>query len=1289
MSNDRLVHSNAFNFMSHLSGGVDPRTGLYTFSANLRSVSGNDQLGPEFDVVVRYSPLSLQDSGYGKGWTLRTSEFDFNRGRRIISLANGETFKADGRVGTTNQLTMSEKKIDTFHLYEDSDSQWRVVHRSGVVEVLEPKGTDKNARAVPTRIFSRQGHWLDLEYTTHAGFPMLSKITDMRDEVVFEVTPRGQGNRVTLAQPSDTGSTSYTLVLNGDSRVERIELPTENLASWRFSYGEQRGLYCLREVRTPTGGFEEITYGDGGHQFPIGSGLTPLPRVTRHVQHPGHGQPAIDTRYTYGADDHNFLGGNIRLDWADDGLDNLFRQVIEYDYATTETLWVDEKPVRSIVREFNKFHLLTSETTYLGDERNAAGTEVIGNQIKEVKTTYALRSGFFREQPNYCQLAHGIDTRWWLVNNPGNNFTLSEASTYDDYGNLLTQKAVSGVEDTYQWYSAKEPGFPGHDEGFVMYMKEKNQRPAAGHSGAAPVRTTHYTWQQLPTLTASQSQTGQTHWLAVDVETFTSGDNSNTTSHCFEQVADETVVAAVPLQHGRLKRQVISYPNPKKGATDEPDTLDTLTEHAYTYETLNWGVAKHAGPLVRGAMRVLQDHQLVTGFDATSKQIRTQQSLATGEVVLTRDDTDTEIMTVWDALLRVEREIVSPGKEEEAFRRYEYALCANDGEQATQTRFDVKDVMTVAYFDGVNRTVREERETRMLELPQAQYTPKAERSTKPAYRANYDSWGRLKDETEIDWLTKGDLDLTSHYRYDEWGEQLCVIGPDGVADFAHTDPIGDGTIGPIRREWRQQMFDEQGAELENGRKTGVTQTQLNRFELPVTLRRLVKEKPDDEQETVLKSETRTDYDGFGRKIKEVSGLGTAAQKQEETFSYDGFDRLLTHSLREGDVVHRAYAAHSDQDLPISIRVNDLLLGEQGFDGLGRKVLSITGGRRQILKYGPGESQPNEVITPMGAIHYSYRPHLTAEPTARTLAGTEASYVFDEHNARLKSCSEQGGEAFTRSYYTTGQVHKEERGEYAMEYVYSLQGRMEQYRDVLEQVQVNDYDAAGRLELTTLGELSSLFKYDELGRTLSYETLDNTPGSVNALKTELTYDDLEREVSRTFTFSQHPAQVLSQDYDEFDRITERTLLQGTTELRKETYKYDTRGRLTGYACSGELCPVDPYGKQITEQVFGFDALDNIRQVLTRFEGGENRAIYWFDNDDDPAQLSRITNTFTDLYPAEIQLAYDPNGNMTVDDAGRVLEYDALNRLRRVTDAENRQHDYGYDPMNVLTSTNGPA
>ncbi|MBA1205201.1 RHS repeat protein [Pseudomonas capeferrum] len=1014
-----------------------------------------------------------------------------------------------------------------------------------------------------------------------------------------------------------------------------------------------------------------------------------MPRVTQHLNHPGHGQPSIDTRYTYSADGHNFLGGNVALEWKDDGLDNLFRKALDYDYGTTETLWVDGKPVRSIVRSFNKFHLITTEAICHGSQLGNDDKEVIGDNIRQVTTAYNLLADrTFAEQPNYCQLPHGVETQWWLKSNATRNRKETVSSTYDDHGNLKSRTLANGIEETYSWYDKAEADYPGDEQGFVRHLKEKTEKPANGHSGSALARTTRYSYQRLPVLAASAAQTQQDFWLALNSETLASGRDLKTVSHRYLQAADETVQPDKPLVHGRLQAQVTAFPNPEADKRGAPKTLDTRIEHAYTFEALDWqetAQADHARDrsymLKLRGLRVLQDKQTLTGFDGAAKETRVQHSLATGEMVLSRDDTDVEILTLFDPLRRVTHEIVSPGKPEEAERRYEYQLCASESDQATQARIDVKNVKTVAYFDGAYRTVEEQRDDADKEWSEGGF-----RST---YKATYDAWGNVASETEIDWLKDHELHLVSHVRYDAWGEQLCVIGPDGVGEFAEIDPIGDGSTGPITREWRQQVLDDKGQELENGTKTGVTESQLNLFDNPVRARRLIKRAPADEQETEIKSQTITDYDGFGRRVKEVSGLVEDSQ-QQEAFTYDPFDRLLNHQLREGEVVVRTYAAHSEKDLPVTIKVGDALLGEQGFDGLDRMVLSKTGGREQTYGYLTGQLKPCTVKTPKGEIQYTYQPHLSEEPVRRILGGQEAAYTLDSKSARLESCSEEGGQAFSRTYFSTGEVKTETRGEYDMAYAYSFRGRLESYVDVLNQTQSYVYDNSGRLAKTSLGALVSEFEYDALSRTLSFKTveIDDNASPVNSLKTTLGYDELEREISRTFTFGDSPEQVLTQEYDDFDRMTKRTLKEGNTTLREETYKYDTRGRLTTYGCEGDQCPVDPYGKHITGQVFRFDALDNITQVLTRFPGGTNMAVYHFENPD-PVQLSRITNNGGAPYPAEIKLEYDANGNLTRDDAGRALEYDALNRLRTVTDPVQGDCTYGYDPVNILSSTQSVA
>jgi len=316
------------------------------------------------------------------------------------------------------------------------------------------------------------------------------------------------------------------------------------------------------------------------------------------------------------------------------------------------------------------------------------------------------------------------------------------------------------------------------------------------------------------------------------------------------------------------------------------------------------------------------------------------------------------------------------------------------------------------------------------------------------------------------------------------------------------------------------------------------------------------------------------------------------------------------------------------------------------------------------------------------IEYTYLPMLGEEPLMRRIpaSDTTADYTYDPHNARLLYCTELD-QQLTREYYSTGELKSEVRTQgadtYNMQYSYSLSGRLCVYTDVLGQTQLYEYDTAGRLKNTTLGQTVSTFSYNALGQTQRINTVDG-PQSVTIT---LEYDDLGREVKRTFEFS-NVTQTLAQSYNAVDALVTRTLKEGTAVLRDETFGYDTRGRLANYTCTGSQPPTDPYGKSILSQSFRFDALDNLTLVLTTFEGGSNRATYTYD-ETDPTQLVKVVNSHDDYAPKIIELSYDPDGNLIVDEQGRTLSYDALGRLTEVSGPSSNSQ-YRYDPLDKLSS-----
>ncbi|MEH6354142.1 RHS repeat domain-containing protein, partial [Pseudomonas sp. 3JA] len=646
---------------------------------------------------------------------------------------------------------------------------------------------------------------------------------------------------------------------------------------------------------------------------------------------------------------------------------------------------------------------------------------------------------------------------------------------------------------------------------------------------------------------------------------------------------------------------------------------------------------------------VLQTLETLTGFDHggpdrngkarnVQKIVTSQHSLIHGQVLLSRDDNDVEIATTYDALQRVTSETVAPKTEFEATRFYTYLLTSLDGQQAMQLLTDVKGVQTRSFFDGLNRVIREDR--------QDVDTDPVRRPWRQIYAAQHDALENLIEETEFDWLETQTLPLVSAYEFDDWGQQFCVTGPDGIKAFEVTDPIGNRVV-PIVCAWRQGPGNEP-------LRTGVEKTWLGKFEKPDRVERL------DLSEQVI-SVHRYDYDGLGRTLRE-----TDARDAVTEYGYDAYDRMTVTVLPDKAQVVRAYAEHSSADLPTKICVDDVVLGEQCFDGLDRMILSDTGGRIRHLLYEPGQAQPASIITASGQeILYEYVPQLGEEPKRRRLPGSDSNYIYDKQNARLLNCEESGLE-LTREYFSNGELKSETRREssqqYQMSYVYSFRGRLLRYTDVLGQTQRYDYDLdkAGRLKSTRLGTTLSQFTYDDLGQIQVIETQDEVQGL--QLRITLEYDAFGREVLRKFD-SGGWHQELLQEYNAVDALEHRCLSEGTEILRDEHYEYDLRGRLTKYLCTGTQPPIDPYGKAIEQQTFRFDKLDNLTRVLTYFPGDRNDANYFFETRD-PAQLSRVTNSHDD-YPQEIPLHYDADGNITCDEWGRRLDYDALGRLVTVS------------------------
>ncbi|MBX8538697.1 hypothetical protein K5D41_03275, partial [Pseudomonas cichorii] len=147
------------------------------------------------------------------------------------------------------------------------DGRYRVVHKSGLVETLTLHGGDTLAWV--TDIHSAEGHHLNLIYGAYAGETVLQSVSDDYG-TLLQITRSSAQINLELHPGQGSGGAPlarFTLLLD-NGEVTRVILPTDNQAGWRFVYEPINDYLCLKELHTPLGGHELITYDAQGHEFP-------------------------------------------------------------------------------------------------------------------------------------------------------------------------------------------------------------------------------------------------------------------------------------------------------------------------------------------------------------------------------------------------------------------------------------------------------------------------------------------------------------------------------------------------------------------------------------------------------------------------------------------------------------------------------------------------------------------------------------------------------------------------------------------------------------------------------------------------------------------------------------------------------------------------------------------------------------------------------------------------------------------------------------------------------------
>ncbi|MFS0827928.1 RHS repeat-associated core domain-containing protein [Pseudomonas phoenicis] len=1275
------THSNAFNFLGFMQGQVDPRTGQYTLGIELPKLAGNDLIGPALPLRLDFSPLNPVDNGYGKGWSLNLTQYDPASGS--LSLITGESYQVTS--DEPRPARIDEQKLVSFELHKDDADNYRVIHRTGLVEHLRAQVSDGKRIARPYRVYAASGHWIELSYTRPANFAheCLSAIHDGMGRRLLWIEYNNL-NQYTLHLHPDDGPDgaalgSYSVKL-ADRLVTDVVLP-DGQANWHFEYlanASTQGLTCLRTVRTPTGSRETLAYDDAGHLLPTGAPVARLPRVASHEIDPGFEQPKSVTRYEYSTE--NFMGGNSGMVWTE-GDDTLYKVPgsATYFYDSTQIQQLDGKDVRKVYSRYNRYHLLTLQRTeQFGTVAQVTLEEAADPRedwhIQEIETHYHEDPTLgFALQPRTFQMPKFTIERFRLKGDSNKLRQEVTQTEFDEHGNQVLEIQPNGVRTISEYYKADgEDGCPADPQGWVRSLKRRTIEPArpasampvsdipqtipapANIEAGAAVLSTRFTYRLLPAMNdGTRVASIASQYLLLESESLEQGIGPDAvrlklTERSYFNLPDN------PALHGRQNTEYQTLYSNAKGLLNGENIL---TDWKYPNATRK----KTGAPL--------EVKETVT-CKGKQKNLVSLHSSLTGDVLRQEDLHGNFTAFEYDALQRVVKQTFADGTPNAAVTTYAYQLVGADAQQATMTSQNAQGVVTCSRYDGAYRLIEQWRTT--------QAAPEEQK----VYSASHDALGRMIEETSFDYhesFADGQLAITTRYQPGPWDETRQTFNADGTCLHNAYSPFGE--FGDVNASWL--TFPDQSVVRQQHM---VTHTDLN--DRTVRVERFNAEG---------KRVGRRDYfqDGLGQCRREEQRLNDPVSGRETLrttrHAYDAHGRMVQTERPDRSVLRRTFAAHSHNELVENMYLHKTAnqsgthVSAREYDGLER-MIRLVSPLEEAYTYQGEQMLPSKRATAgKREFSYTYDTSLSTQPKTIEVKG-QATNTYGYHDKTAALTSAQGSEG-TRSYAYSDQGYlTQERWEdvsggdtYVCDHVASLQGRPLSRKDSDEQHTCHGYDNLGRLSWTTQGNLRAEFKYDLQGRLCRTETCDQH--SQHRVVCEQRYDSLGREITRTltqFNVEKQGAELTTEQiWRDDDLLHSRTLTCDGRVRLVETFGYDALNRLESYVCEGEpdALPRNAKGLTIEEQAFLFDDLDNLIECRTWFADGSRDVATYTCNG---FRVTNVTHTHEDHALKSVDFSYDDDGNMLNDEAGNRLVYDGHGRLQQVLDADGQAlFSYRYD------------
>lgn len=737
------LYSNAFNFASYLSTGVDPRTGQYTASIEILTLHPFNLEEGSYPLSLSFSMYNTLNNGFGIGWKLSATYYDIKN--RLLVFNNGETYKSLA-IEIGKEIDFIDRKLKNFKLLSEDNNTFFIYHKNGIIEKLE-KVSLSQSRAVTTSLLFENGERFDFFYDVNiSGTPCLTKIIHHQTELTILTLYYTGSTCDKIEYFDDEENIVNILFTHRNNNLISVSIPylssiKKQSAEYKFTYVTLQNTYlAIESFKTPTGYLEQLKYN------PTGLSLTnnqKIPCVTTFSAYPGNNQPAILKSYQYSAV-NNFTGFSSGRQQIDADQDNLYLVKGIYNYSTTERLLDKGNIISSTERTFNRFHLLIKEEKI---ESGAWRTqEFIYNEMPDVN---------YYKQPDNLQLVAEKSTTYF---DPNTNQSRQETEKYitDSWGNNLSTFYPDGTEEINQYYPSEgeDGNCPADPLGFCRFLKSKIKKPA---KNIGQQKQTKYEWKAMPTFNDAAIKSH----IRLAKEVF-----ADTLIKKYDYINSPST-----LSHSLLAQ--IKY---------IMNDLSTFSIFSYSFTKIS-----------------ITRKEENKGFDNTEKSTLITTALLSRHQLSTTDENNTTIHYRYSPEGKLVEKSISAINQPEIKRRYHYYYTG------AQTLF-LSDwpVMVEETPNGVNRIIKFDGMGRIISIyDQDDDGQSSDTGYTGTYRETFSQQfnvqGFVSEEIMTDWLwdlTKPSLQrnttplrYSKKYHYDGWGGLISTLYNDGRIEYNSYNPI--------------------------------------------------------------------------------------------------------------------------------------------------------------------------------------------------------------------------------------------------------------------------------------------------------------------------------------------------------------------------------------------------------------------------------------------------------------------------------------------------------------------